>query len=89
MAMSALSITPLRSTIIDYTAPYYSSGFSLLSIEREPTDSQYFSFLEPFPPEVWQLILLCACITFVCLVCKIVGVVFSFLPSNIIQMSCN
>ena len=66
--MSAFSITSPRSTVIDYSAPYYYSGFALLGIKRDSAVSRYFFFLEPFPAEIWLLILLCAFVTFVCLV---------------------
>lgn len=71
MSMASFSITSPRSTVIDYSSPYYYSGFTLLSITRESAEGRYFSFLAVFPTEIWLLIILSAFAIFICLVSEL------------------
>lgn len=68
MVAASFSITSLRSAVIDFTAPYFYSGFAMLSMERESTETRYFSFTDPFPRAVWGMLMSVAVIAFFSLV---------------------
>lgn len=68
MAMASFSITSPRSAVIDYSAPYYHSGFALLSIEREAVGTNYFSFMDPYGFDLWAMIIVAAVVTFLSMV---------------------
>lgn len=69
MVMASFSITSPRSAVIDYSAPYYHSGFALVSITRPDVTTNLLSFMEPFPMLVWPAIMGVCVITFLCQVC--------------------
>ena len=62
MVLGSFSITSVRSQVIDYSAPFYHSGFALMSINRKSTDTKWFSYLDPYPPSVWAMIIAMACV---------------------------
>ena len=64
MVAASFSITKSRSAVIDFSAPYYYSGFAMMSIETESTMTRYFSFLEPFPFITWITLMLAAVVSF-------------------------
>jgi len=47
MAVSAFSITRLRSRVIDFTVPYFTAGFSIVVSEQKRRPPIY-AFMEPF-----------------------------------------
>lgn len=55
VAISSFSITSERSQVIDFTAPFFHSGFSTLVAKKE-RDQTLGAFLAPLSPEVWSLI---------------------------------
>ena len=55
VAISSFSITSERSRVIDFTAPFFHSGFSTLVAKKE-RDQTLGAFLAPLSPEVWSLI---------------------------------
>ena len=57
MAMTALSITRTRSRVIDFTEPYFYSGFSILVSERK-RNTPIYAFMEPFDGWVWIAIVI-------------------------------
>lgn len=62
MAVASFSINYNRSKVIDFSAPYYHTGISMLANNTEkpknPTDQyQRFSFLDPFSSVLWVVIL--------------------------------
>ena len=66
MAVAAFSITRARSRVIDFTSPYFYSGFSILVSERK-RKTQIHAFLEPFDSRVWISIVISATIVAVAL----------------------
>lgn len=69
MVAASFSIISSRSAVIDFSAPYYYSGFAMLSIEKESTETRYFSFLEPFPYVItWVMLMVAAVVSFLSLV---------------------
>ncbi len=52
MAVAAFSITKSRSQVIDFTDPYFYSGFSILVSERK-RKTPIYAFMEPFDGWVW------------------------------------
>lgn len=61
MAFAAFSITNTRIQAIDFTDPYFYSGFSVLYADREKVFKLY-AFLEPFDISVWVAIFISATI---------------------------
>ncbi|OWF44765.1 Glutamate receptor ionotropic, NMDA 3A [Mizuhopecten yessoensis] len=61
MAVAAFSITRKRLKVIDFTHPYFFSGFSVLYSERK-RHTRMHAFLEPFAVEVWVAIFISATI---------------------------
>ncbi|KAL3869096.1 hypothetical protein ACJMK2_041821, partial [Sinanodonta woodiana] len=59
MAVAAMSITPSRVKVIDFTDPYFFSGFSVLYTEIKIATNM-IAFLEPFSIEVWFAIFISA-----------------------------
>ena len=57
LAMAALSITRTRSKVIDFTEPYFYSGFSILVSERK-RNTPIYAFMEPFDGWVWIAIVI-------------------------------
>ena len=74
MVAASFSITKSRSAVIDFSAPYYYSGFAMMSIETESTETRYFSFLEPFPFITWIILMLAAVVSFFCLVSDVINI---------------
>ena len=66
MAVAAFSITRARSRVIDFTSPYFYSGFSILVSERK-RKTQIHAFLEPFDSWVWISIVISATVVAVAL----------------------
>ncbi|CAH1776022.1 unnamed protein product [Owenia fusiformis] len=62
MAMAAFSITGSRSAVIDYTEPYFHSGFSILAAEKKK-EVDYNAFSQPFDESVWICIAVSATVT--------------------------
>ncbi|XP_038055925.1 glutamate receptor ionotropic, NMDA 3A-like [Patiria miniata] len=65
-AISSFSITRERSTVIDFTAPFFHSGFSTLVAKRQRQQT-LGAFLAPLHPNVWMLIFASAIVMAVCL----------------------
>lgn len=65
-AVAAFSITSQRDIAIDFTDPYFFSGFSILYSDRT-RETSMLAFLEPFSTKVWLTILVSAHITAVCM----------------------
>jgi glutamate receptor ionotropic, NMDA 3A len=42
-----------RAEVIDFSAPYFHSGISLLAAPKVKTDIPLLAFLMPFSPELW------------------------------------
>ena len=59
MAVAALSITKSRSRVMDFTNPYFYSGFSILVSERK-RETPIYAFMEPFDGWVWISIMISA-----------------------------
>ena len=66
MAISAFSVTKSRSRVIDFTAPYFYSGFSILVSEKKRSPPIY-AFMEPFDGWVWISIVCSATVVAVAL----------------------
>ncbi|XP_052828388.1 glutamate receptor ionotropic, NMDA 3A isoform X2 [Octopus bimaculoides] len=62
IAMAAFSITKSRVKAIDFTDPYFFSGFSILVADRV-RDPHMQAFLEPFSIGVWFAIFISATVT--------------------------
>jgi len=52
MAMAAFSVTRARSRVIDFTAPYFYAGFSIV-VAEEKRRPPIYAFMEPFDGWVW------------------------------------
>ncbi|XP_059175762.1 glutamate receptor ionotropic, NMDA 3A-like [Physella acuta] len=65
-AVAAFSITSQRERAIDFTEPYFFSGFSIIYSDRT-RETSMLAFLEPFSTRVWFAILVSAHITAVCM----------------------
>ncbi|XP_071117888.1 glutamate receptor ionotropic, NMDA 3A-like isoform X1 [Haliotis cracherodii] len=61
-AVGAFSITRARTEAIDFTDPYFFSGFSILYSERT-RETNMDAFLEPFSIDVWFAIFVSATLT--------------------------
>ncbi|XP_035826843.1 glutamate receptor ionotropic, NMDA 3A-like [Aplysia californica] len=61
-AVAAFSITSQRATAIEFTDPYFFSGFSIIYSDRT-RETSIRAFMEPFSIEVWFAILVSAHIT--------------------------
>ena len=59
MAVAAFSITKARSQAIDFTDPYFFSGFAILVAERK-RETPIYAFMEPFDGWVWISIVISA-----------------------------
>lgn len=68
MVMASFSIISQRAAVIDYSAPYYHSGFSLMTIYRQDMETRWFSYLAPYPIPVWGVILATSVVAFLSLV---------------------
>ena len=68
MVAASFSIISSRSAVIDFTAPYYYSGFSMAASKRVSTETRYFSFVDVFPPMVWAMFMTMAVVAFSVLV---------------------
>ena len=66
MAVAAFSITRSRSYVIDFTHPYFYSGFSILVSERK-RKTPIYAFMEPFDSWVWISIVVSATVVAVAL----------------------
>lgn len=53
MAVGAMSVTKERSEVIEFTHPYFFSGFSILVAEKKRSVPLY-AFMEPFDGVVWS-----------------------------------
>ncbi|KAG1656451.1 Glutamate [NMDA] receptor subunit 1 [Nymphon striatum] len=56
MAMAALTITPERSQVIDFTKPFKYQGITILE-KMQNKSSLLASFLQPFQRELWILVM--------------------------------
>ncbi|XP_059470135.1 glutamate receptor ionotropic, NMDA 3A-like isoform X2 [Neocloeon triangulifer] len=56
MSFAALSVSSARSEIVDFSAPYYFSGISLLVAPSQHNEIPLLAFLLPFSPELWVAI---------------------------------
>ncbi len=66
MAVAAFSITRSRGTVVDFSHPYFYSGFSILVAERKRSPPIY-AFMEPFDTWVWTSIAISATVVAVAL----------------------
>ncbi|XP_018315810.1 glutamate receptor ionotropic, kainate 2-like [Mycetomoellerius zeteki] len=55
-AISDLTITSLRKTVVDFSLPFMTSGFSIIFIKPEKKTPPFFPFLLPLSTEVWLYI---------------------------------
>ena len=69
MLVASFSIISQRAAVIEYSAPYYHSGFSLMTMARKDMETKWFSYLDPYPAEIWAMIIGAATIAFAVLVC--------------------
>ncbi|CRK95065.1 CLUMA_CG008543, isoform A [Clunio marinus] len=53
MSFAPLSVSKSRAEVIDFSAPYFHSGVSLLAAPKVTTDIPLLAFLMPFSPELW------------------------------------
>ncbi|KAL7022948.1 hypothetical protein ACKWTF_012435 [Chironomus riparius] len=53
MSFAPLSVSKTRAEVIDFSAPYFHSGVSLLAAPKVKTDIPLLAFLMPFSPELW------------------------------------
>ncbi|GAB0096952.1 Ionotropic glutamate receptor [Sergentomyia squamirostris] len=53
MSFAALSVSKVRAEAIDFSAPYFHSGVSLLAAPKTKSDIPLLAFLLPFSPELW------------------------------------
>ncbi|KAK9692896.1 Ligand-gated ion channel [Popillia japonica] len=53
MSFAPLSVSSVRSEVIDYSVPYFFSGVSLLAAPRQKSEIPLMAFLLPFSPELW------------------------------------
>ncbi|XP_044743459.1 uncharacterized protein LOC123305723 isoform X2 [Chrysoperla carnea] len=53
MSFAALSVSSIRSEVIDFSAPFFFSGVSFLAAPQQKTEIPLFSFLLPFSTELW------------------------------------
>ncbi|KAK5645132.1 hypothetical protein RI129_006432 [Pyrocoelia pectoralis] len=53
MSFAALSVSRIRSEVIDYSIPYYFSGVSFLAAPQQKSEIPLLAFLLPFSPELW------------------------------------
>ncbi|GFR95048.1 glutamate receptor ionotropic, NMDA 3A [Elysia marginata] len=65
-AVAAFSITAQREKAIDFSDPYFFSGFSILYSDQT-RETSMLAFLEPFSTEVWFAIVVSAHIAAICM----------------------
>ncbi|KAJ6625678.1 Glutamate receptor ionotropic, NMDA 3A, partial [Pseudolycoriella hygida] len=53
MAFASLSVSKARAEVIDFSAPYFHSGVSLLAAPKTKSEIPLLAFLLPFSPELW------------------------------------
>ncbi|KAG4073833.1 hypothetical protein HA402_014038 [Bradysia odoriphaga] len=53
MAFAPLSVSRARAEVIDFSAPYFHSGVSLLAAPKTKSEIPLLAFLLPFSPELW------------------------------------
>uniref|UniRef100_A0A6P7F4M4 Glutamate receptor ionotropic, NMDA 3A-like n=1 Tax=Diabrotica virgifera virgifera TaxID=50390 RepID=A0A6P7F4M4_DIAVI len=53
MSFAALSVSSIRSEVIDYSVPYFFSGVSFLAAPQQKSEIPLMAFLLPFSPELW------------------------------------
>lgn len=53
MSFAALSVSSVRSEVIDYSVPYFFSGVSFLAAPQQKSEIPLMAFLLPFSPELW------------------------------------
>jgi len=66
MAVAAFSVTRSRSRVVDFTAPYFYGGFSLV-VAEEKRRPPIYAFMEPFDGWVWISIVVSATVVAVAL----------------------
>jgi len=66
MAVAAFSVTRARSHVIDFTAPYFYAGFSIV-VAEEKRRPPIYAFMEPFDRWVWISIVVSATVVAVAL----------------------
>ena len=58
MAFGAISILSSRSAVVDFSAPYYESSFSMMAKKKPNPNILYFSFIEAFSLGTWGMFML-------------------------------
>ncbi|EGI59304.1 Glutamate receptor, ionotropic kainate 2, partial [Acromyrmex echinatior] len=53
LAVSDLTITSLRMTVVDFSLPFMTTGYSIVFSKPEKQTSSFFPVLVPFSKEVW------------------------------------
>lgn len=53
MSFAPLSVSSVRSEVIDFSAPYFFSGVSFLAAPQQKSEIPLMAFLLPFSPELW------------------------------------
>lgn len=53
MSFAALSVSSLRSEVIDFSAPFFFSGVSFLAAPQQKSEIPLLAFLLPFSTELW------------------------------------
>ncbi|CAH0555037.1 unnamed protein product, partial [Brassicogethes aeneus] len=53
MSFAALSVSSVRSEVIDFSAPYFFSGVSFIAAPQQKSEIPLMAFLLPFSPELW------------------------------------
>ncbi|CAG9860270.1 unnamed protein product [Phyllotreta striolata] len=53
MSFAALSVSSIRSEVIDFSVPYFFSGVSFLAAPQQKSEIPLMAFLLPFSPELW------------------------------------
>ncbi|CAG9830773.1 unnamed protein product [Diabrotica balteata] len=53
MSFAALSVSSVRSEVIDFSVPYFFSGVSFLAAPQQKSEIPLMAFLLPFSPELW------------------------------------
>lgn len=53
MSFAALSVSSTRSKVIEFSAPFYFGGISMLAAPAQKNEIPLLAFLLPFSPELW------------------------------------
>ncbi|XP_023346842.1 glutamate [NMDA] receptor subunit 1 [Eurytemora carolleeae] len=66
MIVAPLTINPERAQVMEFSKPFKYQGITILQ-KRQPRASQLVSFLQPFKPTLWVLVLVSVKVIAVCL----------------------